>query len=72
MSYKNDYPVGTKIESYPSLYGNFPAEIIGYREERNLNTWEVTPIVRVLVHGTTVEGEQVDFEEGFAPSYAPI
>jgi hypothetical protein len=72
MSYKRDYPIGMKVENYPSSNGNFPAEIIGYRGEKNLNTREVTPIIRVLVHGTTEDGEQVDFEEGFSPSYAPI
>jgi hypothetical protein len=72
MSYKSDYPVGTKIPSYPSSNGDFPAEIIGYRYEKNLNTGQTTAIIRVLVHGTTDEGEQVDFEEGFAPSYAPV
>ena len=66
------YPVGMKIKRYPSSNGIFPATIIGYREEKNLNTGQVTKIVRVNVHGTTEDGRQVDFEEGFAPSYAPI
>lgn len=72
MNYKKEWPIGMKVESYPSAYGNFPAEIVGYRTEKNLNTNEITPLVRVLIHGTTEEGEQVDFEEEFSPGYAPI
>jgi hypothetical protein len=62
MWYKKEYPVGKKIKSYPSSHGTFPATVIGYREERNLNTGETTPIVRVNVHG-----DRGDFEEGFDP-----
>jgi len=72
VNYKKEYPIGMRIKSYPSSYGNFPAEVIGYRTEKNLNTNEKTPIVRVLVHGTTEDGKEADFEEGFSPSYAPI
>lgn len=67
MSYKDDYPVGTKIEAYPSPAGDFPAEVIGYRYDHDLNTGARTPIVRVLVHA-----DSGPFEDGFAPSYAPF
>jgi hypothetical protein len=66
------FPVGMSIKNYPSMNGNFPATVIGYRKEKNLNTKRVTTIVRVQVHGVTEDGRQVDFEEGFAPAYAPI
>lgn len=72
MSYKNDYPTGKKIKRYPSSYGIFPATVTGYRTEKNLNTGQITPLVILNVHGITDDGEQVDFEESFDPSFGPF
>lgn len=67
MNYKKQYPIGKSFKSYPSQASNFPAEVIGYREEKNLNTGVVTPVIRVMVHG-----DRGNFEEGFSPSFAPV
>ena len=69
---EKEYPIGRKASKYPSQHGVFPATVTGHKYEKNLNTGEITPIVIVTVHGVTDAGEQVDFEESFARSFAPF
>lgn len=61
------YKSGMKTKRYPSQAGEFPAEIIGEKYEKNLNTGQVTRIIRVVV--TCNDGKK--WEEGFTPSLDP-
>lgn len=71
MNYKYEYPIGKLIKSYPSHNGDFPAEVIGHRIEKNLNTQEVTPLLRLKVYGVTEDGERVVFFEDCDPNLLP-
>lgn len=50
MNYKKEWFVEKEIKNYPSQAGNFPAKVIGYRKEKNLNSGEEKILVRVMVN----------------------
>jgi hypothetical protein len=65
MNYKKKWFIGKIIRNYPSQAGNFPAKVIGYQKERNLNSGEEHILVRVMVN--RADGSH---EETFDPNLA--
>ncbi len=65
---KKQYPVGRKLESYPSPAGDFPATVDGYVTYHDLNSRERKQGVRVKVHVKNDEGQSYTSFEDFDPT----